>query len=165
MTCSNIVSAQQAWVTARKTSICASHSALAKATSTTALLYCTSFLGYCQQQKDTQLVGLAYFSEAMLLHWHWVDTLTGHRNSFQHMIESPSVFKNRPANHMTGTCNMLSTKEFAAQDMNKKFITTVCAVAQWGLLRFPADFVRAPVGQKENQTPFPWDHHCRSVSS
>ena len=23
-------------------------------------IYCTSFLGYCQQQKDTQLVGLAY---------------------------------------------------------------------------------------------------------
>ena len=35
---------------------------------------------------------------------------------------------------------MLSTKDIAAQVMNKDLIATVCAIAQWG---------HAPVGQKE----------------
>ena len=86
-------------------------------------IYCTSFLGYCQQQKDTQLVGLAYTLAKLCCYIGTGLTLSLDKGivskCFQHMLESPSVFKNRPANHMTGTCNMLSIKEFAAQVMNK----------------------------------------------
>ena len=131
------------------------------------ILYIVSWILPTTKRHSAGRSGI-YFSEAMLLHWHWVDTLTGQRNSFQMFpthARKPLCFQEQARKPHDRDMQYVEHKGICCSSHEQKFITTVCAVAQWGLLRFPADFVRAPVGQKENRTPFPWDHHCRSVSS